>query len=639
MRTKYFIAFVVLNFAVACSLLLIAKALADPDSDKADNKLNVQYPVAELGNCRDEAACRAYCDKTENIKLCLGFAEKHNLMPKEEIEAARKFAALGRGPGGCKTKESCDEFCGNILNIDECVSFAEKNGLMPKDELEEAKKVQAAIKKGVKPPSCRNKKECDLYCESADHMEECLAFAEAAGFMEPKELEDAKKVLSAVRKGVKPPPCRGKEECDVYCGNPDNMEACLTFAEAAGFMTGQELEDSKKMLGALRKGVKPPKCRGKEECDIYCATEEHFEECANFAEAAGFMSAKDAEMARKTKGKGPGGCRGKEECDAFCNNPDNQETCFNFAKKYGLIPEEDLRRMEENKQKLQETLNQAPAEVSECLNASLGSEMIDKLKSGAVMPPKEVGDKMRGCFEKMARPPEGENRGESGNMPPQGQGFRGGPGGCKNPEECENYCQTHEEECKNFGPTTRTPLPPGEGGGGTLGPGTAPIECQGENCPGVRPEKERLNPLEQIQKIIPDLMRRPPEQSGQQEGREPGEFIAPPGGVAPNGLKPLQEIREPMPLNLPKPVGEGIPGGAGFPSTGIEGSQPLQPIQLFRQPEEIKQFQPPPVQPLNQPSPENATPPQPSTQPLPGGFIQPKSLTGLILNLFDLLSH
>src|SRR3989344_3335017 len=175
-------------------------------------------------------------------------------------------------------------------------------------------------------------------------MEEWISLGEKAGFIPPDELEDARKALAAVKKGAKPPPCRGKKECDSYCSEPNNFEVCISFAEAAGMMSPTELEESKKVLEAIKKGVKPPPCRGKKECDDFCGQPDNFESCLKFAEAAGFMSEEDLAMARKTGGKGPGNCRGKEECESFCKNPDNQEDCFNFAKEHDLISAENLRQ-------------------------------------------------------------------------------------------------------------------------------------------------------------------------------------------------------------------------------------------------------------------------------------------------------
>src|SRR3989344_1626998 len=257
-------------------------------------------------------------------------------------------------------------------------------------------------------------------------------------------------------------------------------------------MSEQEKADSQKMLQAIKKGVKPPSCRGKEEC-------------MNFAEAAGFMSAEDAEMARKTGGKGPGGCKGKEMCEAFCNNPDNQETCFNFAKDNGMMPEEEIKKMEEGRQQMKQSFEQMPAGVEECLNNAIGADMVEKMKNG-VMPQRDIGEKMQGCFQKMGPPPgqEGQNF-----QPGPGQENPGdqimpqqaGPGGCKGPEECQKYCESNPEACKNFGPA---------GQNNQQGPGPSQMPpCQGENCQ-YGPPPQGTMPPEGIQPQPPDNFQQPP---------------------------------------------------------------------------------------------------------------------------------
>ncbi len=511
MKTKYLISFIIISLAL---IALVAEAQ------------NIQYPVKELGNCKDESACKSYCDKSENTEVCVNFAEKNNLMSKEEIGLAKKFMAAGsKGPGGCRGKNECEAYCNNMDRIDECISFAEDNNLIPPEELEEAKKVQAAIKRGVKPPPCGNKKQCDVYCEESEHMEECIAFGIEAGFIQGKELEDVQKMLAAVKRGIKPPPCKGKEACDVYCSSPDNMEVCMNFAIEAGFMNESEKADSQKMLGALKKGVKPPNCRGKDECDAYCSQDQHFDECTKFAEAAGFMTSEEAVMARKTGGKGPGNCKGKDECEAFCNNPDNQEICLNFAKEHGMMPEEDLKRMEEGKQKFQESLQQAPSTVLDCLNSEIGTDTMEKFKSGKAMPPREIGDKMRTCFEKMG-PPGLEGQGEKfqpgpGTVNPGGQMMpqQAGPGGCKGPEECNVYCESHPDECKNSGKSG----------------GQQPQENRERMIPKEGEMRERMMPKE----------------------GEMREGMAPPPG---DKMMPPQENRGGMP-----PLGEGMMPGTTQP--------------------------------------------------------------------------
>src|SRR3989344_6428747 len=205
MKTKNFVIYIILCFLAFGSVAFAGIA-------------NIQYPVEELGNCKSESDCKLYCGDSANADACLSFALKNNLMSEKEVGIAKKFLEQGEsGPGGCSGKDECEEYCNDISHIDECISFAEENGLIPPEELEEAKKVQAAIKRGVNPPACGNKRACDVYCEEPEHMEECIAFGLEAGFIQGKEAEDAQKMLEAVKRGVKPPPCRGKEACDEYC--------------------------------------------------------------------------------------------------------------------------------------------------------------------------------------------------------------------------------------------------------------------------------------------------------------------------------------------------------------------------------------------------------------------------------------
>ena len=318
------------------------------------------YPIPELGNCQSRTACGTYCDKPENMKSCLDFAGDHDLLSEEEIEMGQKMLALGetRGPGGCKGQEECETYCDQIEHIKECITFAEKNNLIPPDELQEAKKVVQAIDRGLVPPKCKGKKECDVYCSKPANMEECITFGEAAGLIPPGELREAKMMFEAIRKGAKPPACAGKKECDVYCSRIEHMEECMEFGIAAGFIPPEEIEGARAALKAIKQGIRPPNCRGKEECDAYCSQPEHQKECINFAEAAGFMTAEEAARARKMAELGieggPGGCQGKEECEAFCQNPANLETCINFSVKTGDMSQEEAQRMLEGIRMMQE---------------------------------------------------------------------------------------------------------------------------------------------------------------------------------------------------------------------------------------------------------------------------------------------
>ena len=493
MRIKYILSVAIFSVGIAVSFFIVSDAIKveaqTPPSGNA-RVASIQYPVPELGNCKSEIECRSYCDDSKNAEVCFAFAEKHNLMSQEEIQAAKKFVKVGKGPSGCTSRNECDNYCNNSAHINECIAFAEQNGLMSGKELGEAKKVQAAIARGVKPPACGGKSTCDQYCSEPNHIEECIIFGQAAGLMSEQEIQNSQKILVALKKGVKPPACGGKSTCDQYCGEPSNAEECIAFAEAAGFMKPEEVV-----------------------------------------------------MARKTGGKGPGGCNSKESCEAFCNNPTNQETCFNFGKENGMIPSGDLQRIDEGKKRFSNMLNQAPPEAITCISNAVGGDNLKKFKSGSAMPPRDIGDKIGECFRQGMSP--GGPR-EEGNIPPAGQSSgnvkfqpgpgsanpggqmmsqQSGPGGCKTPKECQSFCQSNPEACRNFRP---------EGNSGSGEPGQpmmpgVPGNVPNVNMPGFQEMQKFMQPGTGS---IPQQFQEQIQQQFQEQIQQfqPGSFSPPPGG-------------------------------------------------------------------------------------------------------------
>ncbi|PIP73846.1 MAG: hypothetical protein COW88_00630 [Candidatus Lloydbacteria bacterium CG22_combo_CG10-13_8_21_14_all_47_15] len=338
---KFFFSFVVSGVFIGAAFLFAPAGYASSPED-------IVFPVTELGDCGSERECRAYCDDFSHIEACVAFAEKHNLMSAEEAAEARRFADAGisSGPGGCTSEDSCEIYCDNISHIEECIAFGESHGLISPDELSEAKLVAAALASGAAlPGGCNSKDSCEAYCEDGAHIEECIAFAEAAGFMDHEELEEVRRILPLMQSGEMPGGCQNKRECEAYCNN-----------------------------------------------------DAHFGECLSFAEKAGFISTEEAEIARKTGGKGPGGCV-RDECETYCDNSAHQEECFAFAKEHGLISDEEFREIEHGMEEFRRVLSDAPPVVIECLNDVLGTDLLADIRAGRGMPPRDSESGIRGCFE------------------------------------------------------------------------------------------------------------------------------------------------------------------------------------------------------------------------------------------------
>ncbi|MDP6527642.1 MAG: hypothetical protein QF858_02070 [Candidatus Pacebacteria bacterium] len=342
-----------LDKRLAISLLIIVTALSISagivvHAQSDDLFADIEYPIAELGNCESRSDCESYCGSLDHIDECISYAEAHNLLTPEEIEEAKTFAEIGSvGPGGCRSHDECDDYCSDINNIEECIAFGEEHDLISEEELEEARKMLNAINSGVAlPGGCTDKESCEIYCEDGANIDECIAFAEAAGLMSPDELEEARKFRDLLAAGDTPGGCQGRDECEAFCEDDINFDECIAFAERAGVVSPEELE-----------------------------------------------------MIKKTGGKGPGGCKGHRECEDFCNNPANQQICFEFAQEHDILPEGDKERFEEGLIKIREGLEQAPPAVFSCLEDKLGSNTIAQIRSGNFFPSPQIGDAMRGCFE------------------------------------------------------------------------------------------------------------------------------------------------------------------------------------------------------------------------------------------------
>jgi len=159
-----------------------------------------------------------------------------------------------------------------------------------------------------------------------------MEFSLAAGFMPEDQIENAQRTLAAIKKGFFPPDCQGEEECQVYCQQPEHQEECLNFSEAAGYITHEEAEQARKSGGAG-----PGGCQSAEECQEFCAKPENAEVCLEAGVKMGEITPEQAEQMRpgaeaggQMPSVGPGGCQTLEECQTYCQSPDHVQQCLDY---------------------------------------------------------------------------------------------------------------------------------------------------------------------------------------------------------------------------------------------------------------------------------------------------------------------
>ncbi len=486
----------------ACTTFAEGRGLASKKQVEQAKALSAGGP----GSCRGEEACRNYCSDASHSEECLVFAEKHGFISKDDAKQSRKFLGA-TGPGGCKGEE-CKTYCADPAHQEACVAFAEKNGLISREDAQQTRVQRRQFQEEGGPGGCKSPQECRIYCDSGEHLDECVDFGVKHGFMKPEEAERIKKLS-----GKGPGGCRGREQCEAYCKTPEHGEECLRFAEANGLIPKEEADQARKFINQTGPGG----CKG-EECRTYCDDAAHAEECVNFGVEHGFIPKEEAtrakQFARVSRQGGPGGCKG-EECRTYCSDAAHHDECFNFAKAQGLIRPEEQKQFEQSRRINDQIKTQGGPggckSEQECLQycTSDSSRIGDCANFGAQfggMSADEARQRLQEFKDNGGRfgPPPGSERGRAPGFggprgesfgpqfgPPPGfgpQGFGGfggdqggqqqqqfaGPGGCNSPQSCAEYCIDHRDECVAVFRKGQQPPPQAQDA-----PKTGPGGCQG----------------------------------------------------------------------------------------------------------------------------------------------------------------
>lgn len=244
--------------------------------------------------------------------------------------------------------------------------------------------------------------------------------------------------------------CANFSECQDYCENPQNHEACVEFAKKKGFhqegatvsheasdvpeLTAQEkqsmLERAKGELG----------CSSFEECRSFCeSSEENMQKCMEFGRKhtpASHREKYDQHLQMLEQAKADFGCNSISSCEAFCNNPQNAEKCMNFAKKHA--PPGVRKQIEEADRMMQKAKQSLGCQnFQECANFCQNPQNAEKCARFAEeQAPPEIRERIKQERERMLQQIQ-----QSGADLP-----------CNSIESCKAYCEKPEnkEQCKVF---------------------------------------------------------------------------------------------------------------------------------------------------------------------------------------------
>ena len=199
--------------------------------------------------------------------------------------------------------------------------------------------------------------------------------------------------------------CKDAKDCHVYCEKSENILKCTAYGKNNGLISAEDAVKVQKFSEAL-KGGGPGKCIDQITCKLYCDENSHIDECLVFAEKHELVSVgqlKEAKIVAKTLQdieKLPGGCKDQKTCEVYCSLEKNWTECSNFGKKTGLISEAALKQLDE-------ALKETPPAVQTDIKCIISS-VVEKMKSGGL---KSQGDFMQliiqNCLPKGTKIPPG----------------------------------------------------------------------------------------------------------------------------------------------------------------------------------------------------------------------------------------
>ena len=264
---------------------------------------NITYPITELGNCSDANACFIYCNQPKNQSTCYAYAKNHGLINEEEVEneeedlppeKMQEIITSAKTELGCEGKEQCMTICSAPENYAKCEAFAKKHNLYkgppPIDERGGIPPVEI-LEKAKTELGCTSERSCMEFCNKPENSEKCMDFAKNNKLMREDDYEKHKKQFNnskeqkekMLEEAKAELGCDSYETCAKFCGNPTNVEKCMTLGRRHG------------MGPPPSQNYPPPKpCTNEVECRAYC--EKNPQECKGFSESKSSFREMNREM-------------------------------------------------------------------------------------------------------------------------------------------------------------------------------------------------------------------------------------------------------------------------------------------------------------------------------------------------------
>lgn len=180
--------------------------------------------------------------------------------------------------------------------------------------------------------NCNNAATCKVYCDQPQNHDACTSFAKEKGIAAGKRRVNEKHAasLSAAKTALG---CSTISACQAFCEEQVNWERCQAFAQKHGLATPQTHSPKDEEL--LIKAKQNLNCDSFESCRTLCDQQDNYTKCAALLQDQ--VTSDDRAMFEKYRPqiKEFLGCDSIVTCMAFCMNPLNMPKCQELGSKIG----------------------------------------------------------------------------------------------------------------------------------------------------------------------------------------------------------------------------------------------------------------------------------------------------------------
>jgi len=166
----------------------VNRSLAEDISTSSAFPATITFPIVELGNCPDKAACKDYCDQPLSRDACQNYAIVHKLItpqPTPLIDTAKAIQLISEAKKliGCDSYDTCKAFCDIDSNHEECLDFSQKNNdlinnydeIIP-NPIESFSTLLFQITQ--QELGCNSENSCKTFCSDEQNYQKCTQFAQ-----------------------------------------------------------------------------------------------------------------------------------------------------------------------------------------------------------------------------------------------------------------------------------------------------------------------------------------------------------------------------------------------------------------------------------------------------------------------------